>query len=1661
MAATDKPYRNQKTLDIVFAVSCVLLLVTTFWMFAQDYNRDWKKVQRKFRDVEAAVTQRAMLENLPDSKVVNALREDVEKKRQAVEEKREELAGPLSELQAEYDRLYARFQAYKANYDAIQSYYNIAIEHRDTANSEGERGEYQKTADERKAELAELQKNIQDTQALMDKNLEAKQELMNKKESEADRSFNERQQDLADAQKDLKEVVDQFDLFAKASAQKNWQTDETIRSLPILDAFESPVKIQQATLPNLTIDYAFKQVPRYDRCQTCHLGIDRGIFDAETLATLANAHEEMQKKLETAGNILKEREEGGENLGFDRRNLPGYQPLSWVPWSLLLLGLGLVLIPTAAAFVVPISQTVWNICLAAMTALVLLSFVFFFIWGPENWAEYQYQVAAVELDRTEVKQYSAHPRLDLFVDSNSPHPVEKFGCTICHSGQGSATDFTLASHTPDNAHQEHFWKEHFNWESNHYWDYKMLPNRFTESSCLKCHHEVTDLVTHGSKEEAPKLLQGYNLVRENGCFGCHEISGMKGDRRVGPDLRLEPSPPLAWLTATEKEAAEANKQTPVGTFRKVGPSLRRLSEKTNEKWTRQWIHSPRDFREDTRMPHFFNLTNNHPDVLPEGQKLFPAAEIYGMSHYLLTEAKNHLEAQDFYRVALEKQLAEKQALLDPASESHADVNAKLQKDLQTLTLSVRDLALLSNPTRADTINAARTELDRQYDRIFELYFKIADLDKLQAGGVEVVDDPDALRGQLQKPWSDIQTETKRLLDASKPTPLATQLVDADGNPVSLPEAGDDMKRANGQRLFTERGCLACHSHDSAPVKSDANFGPNLSRMAAKIVPEGGDAEARRRWMVQWIVNPNVHHPRTRMPVTYLTVAEAADVADWLLSVGDQEYTENDPEKPTRETLLNLARLYLSRAPGMTSGQVDAYLPTEGEIKGIDEARLRNMKPDADEQKLGGLDALEEDQVDSRLLWYIGKKSINRQGCFGCHDIPGFENAKPIGTALNDWGLKDPARLAFENINAYLDKHYHIVPARKTTEELEAEIKAKDRPARLKELEAKFAEDGFLPLVERRELDALKANSKLTADEQKELDELRELKDKHPWEYKDGKEPYEEYFAEALRHHNREGFLHQKLLAPRSYDYNRDRTWDDRLRMPQFRFARTRRQADESEEAYQVRRSRDEAEAREAVMTFILGLTGEQVPPQYVNQPGPDKLAEAHGRKVLDQFNCAGCHQIRAGVFEVKNSDQNLKFLQGAHNSAAAGRGSDFMFPGHNAWVAPPQPPDRLRLYGTQARIENFTVEEEEEPVFVVRLTEAMRFTNKAGLTQELLAKDSAWLYPPDVVSRADPYGGDFADLLTESEYLNRLPWSADTDPKARDRLPPPLIRQGERVQPNWLYQFLLNPYPIRPHVALRMPRFNMSGDEARAIVNYFAAADRLTNPGAGDLRSYVDLPQRDREFWRRKTEAYVKSLGEEKVKARLEALQPTFEIVLEEQASEAQRKVAVAEAALKAAKPDQKQQAQTTLDALKEELKQAEERLQNKDVAQMKKRWLEEDAYAVDGYRLLTTHINGVCLTCHTLGNVGAKQGPPLDQVYNRLRPEWTVRWIAHPQRLFGYDTVMPQNFPANDPQSKDLFDAPPLEQIMAIRDILMNYPEVANMPVNRYLKVAPAGGNK
>ncbi|MGE3808391.1 MAG: hypothetical protein AB7K24_27325, partial [Gemmataceae bacterium] len=581
MAATDKTYRNQNTLDIVFGVSCVLMLLSVIWMFAQDYFRAYKVQQRDFRDVEVAMAQRDMIGLLPDDarkEQIDAAVKDLDEKLKARNQAEKEIEASIkSDLPAK-KRAEDRAQALKADLDSKVSLYNIAIDQRNGLES-GDKllPTLQARVDALNAEVAKLREAYLAEQTKVE-------ELEKKIKEKQDAGAKAVKESVA-AETRLKELTEDFDRFAKLTAQKQWTMGDRVRSMPVVDAFAPPTKIQQITLESLPINYNFKYVTRYDRCTTCHQGIDRPGYDKPTLRALTEA-----PSAEQLGRIKNARE-----LLADRRN-----------------------------------------------KLPMLEHSFSVSDLPST-------LETVKLSNAQINEYASHPRLDLFAHPESPHRAERFGCTICHEGQGSGTDFYNASHFPNDYPTRQNWVNAEHWHSNHYWDYPMLPKRYIESSCLKCHHQVTSLLPNGELYEyrngervpAPgaKVTAGYNLVRLNGCFGCHEIHGMKGGRDVGPDLRLEPWPALDFLTADARVKAMSDPANPPGKQRKVGPSLKRITEKTNETWVRQWIDNPRDFRASTRMPHFYHQANNDEEALKgTGQEGFPQAEIHALTYYLFRKS---------------------------------------------------------------------------------------------------------------------------------------------------------------------------------------------------------------------------------------------------------------------------------------------------------------------------------------------------------------------------------------------------------------------------------------------------------------------------------------------------------------------------------------------------------------------------------------------------------------------------------------------------------------------------------------------------------------------------------------------------------------------------------------------------------------------------------------------------------------------------------------------------------------------------------------------------------------------------------------------------------------------------------------------------------------
>jgi mono/diheme cytochrome c family protein len=98
--------------------------------------------------------------------------------------------------------------------------------------------------------------------------------------------------------------------------------------------------------------------------------------------------------------------------------------------------------------------------------------------------------------------FRAHPAI--------PHHVRDWGCTVCHRGQGPATEVAEAH------------------ESTLAWEQPILPTRFIQASCGTCHY--------ANLPQAPQLTRGRELLAELNCQGCHRLPGISRPAMLGPDL---------------------------------------------------------------------------------------------------------------------------------------------------------------------------------------------------------------------------------------------------------------------------------------------------------------------------------------------------------------------------------------------------------------------------------------------------------------------------------------------------------------------------------------------------------------------------------------------------------------------------------------------------------------------------------------------------------------------------------------------------------------------------------------------------------------------------------------------------------------------------------------------------------------------------------------------------------------------------------------------------------------------------------------------------------------------------------------------------------------------------------------------------------------------
>jgi cytochrome c551/c552 len=255
----------------------------------------------------------------------------------------------------------------------------------------------------------------------------------------------------------------------------------------------------------------------------------------------------------------------------------------------------------------------------------------------------------------------------------------------------------------------------------------------------------------------------------------------------------------------------------------------------------------------------------------------------------------------------------------------------------------------------------------------------------------------------------------------------------------------------------------------------------------------------------------------------------------------------------------------------------------------------------------------------------------------------------------------------------------------------------------------------------------------------------------------------------------------------------------------------------------------------------------------------DANLKARGRELVRHYGCAGCHEIagmeeegRIGTELTAEGSKPIERLDFALLTHPAQRGHlpDGSESPRGKWYDhkgffeqklkdpasfdtgkyKPNPRDRLRMPKPNVTPEDIT-----------------------ALTTFLLGSvDRGYGFPPEYVYQPSGPQKDIQAgwwLITKYNCMgcHRLQLGQQTSletqkqyqGEGKEKLPPPLVGLGARVNPDWLARFLENPAlsptdtnrnGVRSYLQLRMPTFSFSDQEIRILVRFFEALSGQAQP---------------------------------------------------------------------------------------------------------------------------------------------------------------------------------------------------------------------------------------
>ncbi len=291
------------------------------------------------------------------------------------------------------------------------------------------------------------------------------------------------------------------------------------------------------------------------------------------------------------------------------------------------------------------------------------------------------------------------------------------------------------------------------------------------------------------------------------------------------------------------------------------------------------------------------------------------------------------------------------------------------------------------------------------------------------------------------------------------------------------------------------------------------------------------------------------------------------------------------------------------------------------------------------------------------------------------------------------------------------------------------------------------------------------------------------------------------------------------------------------------------------------------EDAEDIVTFLMSQK-KQEPSSYADASFMDDHAlKEEGKKWVRHFGCAGCHEIagfedegRIGTeltFEGSKPIERLDFALFTEPSQRGGKDSEPIKDKEDLARLPDGPADKP-WYNHKGFFEHKLAEPNVYDQGKIKgETEKLRMPNVHLTKEEVLdlttllmgsqetSLPASYQYKPGDPRRDIQEGwwvvvkyncmGCHQIIPGQSTILMKLPQYQD----AQEQLPPKLLTEGARVDPEWLRKFLSNPAlnttdtnrnGVRPYLKVRMPTFSFSDNELRKLVRFFEALSQQPLP---------------------------------------------------------------------------------------------------------------------------------------------------------------------------------------------------------------------------------------